>query len=490
MEQFVMAASNRSNHYAVILAGGSGTRFWPLSRETFPKQMLQIVGGDSLLRQAIRRLDGFVPTENIYIITTRDLAQDIRLHIEDLGGHGNKVKILAEPVGRNTAPAAGLAALVLDRISSESLMIVLPADHLIRDHDEFHRSLETGLIGAEAGYLATLGIRPRKPETAYGYINKGDPMKEIHDNLFRVKQFVEKPDRRTAEAYLRDGNYFWNCGIFILKVSKILSEIERHLPDLSRALKEIDPFFSGRVDAPWSDPPRVAEIYSSLKSISIDYGIMEKSRDVVMVPSHFEWSDLGSWTALDEVFEKDADGNVLRGNVIDLASRGSIVFGGERVVATIGLNETVVVDTPDATLVSAKDSVQKVREVVERLKRENREEYLLHRMVSRPWGSYTVLEKGAGYKIKRIMVKPGAKLSLQLHRRRSEHWVVISGTARVTREKEVFLIQCHQSTYIPVSAQHRLENPGPTPLQIIEIQNGEYLEEDDIERIEDDYNRT
>ncbi len=484
-----MALSQSSKLYAVILAGGSGTRFWPLSRETYPKQMLQIMGEDSLLRQTIKRLDGFVLPENIYIITTRDLAQDIHFHIEPLGRIANKIKIVPEPIGRNTAPAIGLAAVALKKTSPDSVMIVLPADHLIKDLEKFYEAIQTGLIGAEKGFLVTLGIKPHKPETAYGYMRKGNPLKEIDQNLFLVKQFVEKPDPKTAESYLKQGDYYWNCGIFIWKTSKILSEIEKHLPSLSLALKEIEPFFSGETKGPWAEASKVADIYSSVESISIDYGVMEKSDDVAMVPSDFQWSDLGNWTALDEIFEKDAAGNIVRGNAIDFGSQNSIIFGGERVVATIGLKEMIVVDTPDATLVSSKKGVQEVRRVVEKLRKENREEYALPRTVSRPWGSYTVLEKGPGYKIKRILIKPGSKLSLQVHRHRSEHWVVISGTAKVTKENDVYYIHPHESTYIPISTKHRLENPGLIPLQIIEIQNGEYLEEDDIERLDDDYNR-
>jgi mannose-1-phosphate guanylyltransferase / mannose-6-phosphate isomerase len=474
---------NQPDLYAVILAGGSGTRFWPLSRETFPKQMLQIVGEDSLIRQTIKRLEGFIPLENTYIITTKDLIQDIHFHIQDLNT-GNKIKMIQEPIGKNTAPAIGLAAILLNKISPDSVMIVLPSDHLIRDVETFHRDLRSALIGAQNRYLVTLGIRPHKPETGYGYLKKGEPLKDISDHLFWVRQFVEKPDHETAQVYLKEGNYFWNCGIFIWKASKILSEIEKHLPSLSHALNEIEPLLSGK-----GDLSKIVEIYSSLASISIDYGIMEKSDEVVMVPSNFEWSDLGSWTALDEIFEKDRNGNVLKGNAMDLGSQDSIILGGERLIATIGLKEMVVVDTPDATLVSSKDRVQDVKRVVEELKSKNREEYFLHRTVYRPWGSYTVLEKGAGYKIKRISLRPGAKLSLQIHRHRSEHWVVVSGTAKVMRENEVYFVHPHESTYIPISAKHRLENPGLIPLQMIEIQNGEYLEEDDIERLDDEYNR-
>jgi mannose-1-phosphate guanylyltransferase/mannose-6-phosphate isomerase len=484
-----MTFPDHPKRFAVILAGGSGTRFWPLSRETFPKQMLQIIGEDSLLHQTIKRLDGFIPPENIYIITTKDLTQDIRFHIQSLGNMANKIHVITEPVGRNTAPAIGLAAIILKKTAPDSVMVVLPADHLIKDLKEFHQALQIGLNGAEKEYLVTLGIKPKHPETGYGYL-KTDPAARVEmEGLLKVERFVEKPDLETAKTYFSHGGYFWNSGIFIWKTSKILSEIKKHLPSLVSSLNDMEPFLSEKTGGPGGDISKVAELYASLDSISIDYGVMEKSNDVMMVPSNFGWSDLGNWTALDEIFEKDRDGNILKGNAIDLGSRDSIIFGGERLVTTIGLNNMVLVDTPDALLVSSKEKVQDVKKIVERLKRESREESLLHRTVFRPWGGYTVLEKGPGYKIKRIFLKPGTKLSLQIHRHRSEHWVVISGTAKVTKDNNVYFVHPHESTYIPMSTKHRLENPGLIPLQIIEIQNGEYLEEDDIERLDDDYNR-
>jgi len=484
---------NQTDLYAVILAGGSGTRFWPLSRETCPKQMLQMIGEDSLLLQTIKRLDGFIPREKTYIITTKDLAQDIHFHLQDLGV-GDKIKIIQEPIGRNTAPAIGLAAIYLQRISPDSTMIAMPADHFIRNLEDFHKALKTALIGAESGYLVTLGIRPHRPETGYGYIKVDSTSATGSEGLFKVERFVEKPNLETAKTYLSHGNYFWNSGIFIWKTSKILLEIRNHLPSLYKDLMEIEALLlqsdhtNGRNDQ--DRQQRFYDYYSHLENMSIDYGVMEKSDKVMVVPSNFEWSDLGNWTALDEILEKDTDGNILKGNAVDFGSQNSIIVGGERLVATVGLKEMVVVDTPDATLVLSKERAQEVKKVVERLKRENRQEYSLHRTVLRPWGSYTVLEKGPGYKIKRIFIKPKAKLSLQTHRHRSEHWVVVSGTAKVMRGEDVYYVHPHESTYIPISVKHRLENPGLIPVQIIEIQNGEYTEEDDIERLDDEYSRT
>jgi mannose-1-phosphate guanylyltransferase/mannose-6-phosphate isomerase len=493
-----------SNVHAIILAGGSGTRFWPLSRETWPKQMLQIFGEDTLLHQTLRRINGLIPPENTWIVTTEDMSLSIRNHLMPLGELAGKINFITEPVGRNTAPAIGLAAVFLKQVSADSVMVVMPADHAIPGTEEFLNNARMAVKGAEKDYLVTFGIKPNHPETGYGYIKADQTAGVEVEGLAKVDDFVEKPGLETAETYLASGNYYWNSGIFVWKTSKILSEIEKYLPSLYKTLMEIEGEVLSKVGessklskANETLLPRdqviglnrLKDLYSRLDNISIDYGIMERSRDVLMVPATFQWSDLGNWTALDEVLEKDKAGNILRGNTIDIGSRDSIIFSGERVVATIGLKDMVVVDTPDATLVTPKEKVQEVRKVVEELKRAQREEHLLHKTVEKPWGSYTVLEKGPEYKIKRIVLKPQARLSLQLHKKRSEHWVVVEGTARVTREAETFLVHSNESTYIPVNAKHRVENPGQGFLRIIEIQNGEYLEEDDIERFEDDYGR-
>ncbi|MGQ9648013.1 MAG: mannose-1-phosphate guanylyltransferase/mannose-6-phosphate isomerase [Thermodesulfobacteriota bacterium] len=468
--------------HAVILAGGKGTRFWPLSREAWPKQMLNILGEDTLLRQTIKRLDGFHPELNIWIVTTEDLAQDIRFHLQPLGKEAERIRFIIEPMGRNTAPAIGLAAITLRTLYPDSIMIVMPSDHAIRDVREFQQRLRCAIEVAQKDYLVTFGIKPRKAETAYGYIQSSHPLRNFNEEVFRVKKFFEKPDLRTAESFIQQGNFYWNSGIFVWKASKILREIESHLPGLYEGLKKISSQEDSRRVA-------IAEIYASFDNISIDYGVLEKSQAVAVVPSDFGWSDLGSWTALDDVLKKDKDGNIFQGNSIDIGSKDSTVIAGERVVATIGLREMVVVDTPDATLVSSKEKVQEVRKVVEALKKGQRDEHLIHRTVERPWGRYTVLEKGERYKIKRIVLNPKAKLSLQIHHHRSEHWVVISGTARVTRGEEVFEVHPNESTFIPISVKHRLENPGIIPLQIIEVQNGDYVEEDDIERFDDEFGR-
>ena len=518
-----------TNVFAIILAGGSGTRFWPLSRETTPKQMLQIVGEDTLLRQTIKRINGFIPPENIWIVTTEDKAQSIRFHIEPLGPLAKGIQFIEEPVGRNTAPAIGLAAIYLNHISSESLMVVLPSDHAISDTENFLSDLKLAIQGAKEGYLVTFGIQPTQPETGYGYIRVDKSSKTESKGLLKVDRFFEKPDVETARRYLSDGGYFWNSGIFVFKTSRILSEIQTHLPSLYDSLKRIEvilfepdqpnkPDQPDRPSIPQSPPsvagqlrrtgaipacpapipteggagrrnPQFMMLYSDLESLSIDYGIMERSHHILMVPAAFKWSDLGSWAALDEIIEKDETGNIRKGNTIDIGSQNSTIFAGDRLIATIGLKDIVVVDTPDATLVTPKERVQEVRKIVEVLRQNNREEHLIHITVERPWGSYTVLEKGERYKIKRVVLKPKARLSLQLHRRRSEHWVVVAGVAKVTRGEETYFIHTNQSTYIPINTKHRLENPGDLLLQIIEVQNGDYLEENDIERFADDYGR-
>jgi mannose-1-phosphate guanylyltransferase/mannose-6-phosphate isomerase len=473
-----------NNIHAIILAGGSGVRFWPLSRETSPKQMLQIVGEDTLLRQTIKRISGFVPWENIWIVTTEDKSQAIRFHLDPLGPMAKAIQFISEPVGRNTAPAIGLAAIHLHHLFSESIMVVLPSDHAIPDTKKFLKDLKLAIRGAKEDHLITFGIKPIRPETGYGYIKVIKSSEKKPKGLLKVDRFFEKPDLKTAKRYLSHGGYFWNSGIFVFKTPKILSEIQTHLPSLYDSLKKIESLLF----AP-SEPNKLNKLYSHLDSVSIDYGIMERSHDILMVPATFKWSDLGSWAALDEIIERDKAGNVLKGNTIDVGSQNSTVFAGSRLVATIGLKNMVVVDTPDATLVTPKERVQEVRKVVEVLKQTNREEHLIHKTVERPWGSYTVLEKGDRYKIKRVVLKPKARLSLQLHRRRSEHWVVVSGTARVTREGRIYLVHTNESTYIPINTKHRLENPEDVPLQIIEVQNGDYVEEDDIERFSDDYGR-
>jgi mannose-1-phosphate guanylyltransferase/mannose-6-phosphate isomerase len=417
------------------------------------------------------------------IITTDNLAQDIRFHLKPLGNDANRIRFIIEPSARNTAPAIALAAMTLNKLPSDSVMVVMPSDHIIRDTETFQNKLQSAIGAAEQEYLVTFGIIPSRPETAYGYIKSGQPFRNSNDEIFHAEEFFEKPDLKTAESFLDQGNYYWNSGIFVWKTSKILKEIENHLPSLYRGLKKIDELNDLRNET-------FKDLYSSFENISIDHGVMEKSRDVLVIPSNFGWCDLGNWTALGDALDRDERGNILQGNLIDIGSENCTVIACDRVLATIGLKDMVVIDTTDATLVSSKEMVHEVRKVVETLKRNHREEHLIHRTVERPWGSYTVLEKGNRYRIKRVVLHPKARLSLQIHHHRSEHWVVVSGTARVTRGEEVFDIHPNESTFIPISVKHRLENPGLIPLQIIEVQNGDYVEEDDIERFDDEYGRT
>jgi len=472
--------------YAVILAGGSGTRFWPLSRELYPKQFLKINGPKTLLEQTIHRLGDLIPLDKTYVVANEKYVQDIK-GLFPASGRTMGPHILMEPMGRNTAPAIGLAALQLEQKDPDAVMAVFPADHLIKKTKTFAQVMKAASAMAEQGSLVTLGIKPTGPETGYGYIRAGSRLtfpNSRKTKVYLVDAFVEKPDRITAKRYLRSGRYFWNSGIFVWKAAVILKEIEQLLPELHKQLMEIKESLGTD-----REEMTLAQAYSQLDAVSIDYGVMEKARRVVMIEADIAWTDLGSWTAIGEVAKTDRKGNVLVGNVLDLDSRNSVVYGDKRLVATIGLDHMIVVDSPDATLVCTKDRAQDVKKVVEQLKKRGAQEQYVHRTVYRPWGSYTILEEDQGYKIKRLVVKPGARLSLQLHSHRSEHWVVVSGVARVTCGDRIYDVRANESTYIPMGTKHRIENPGNQPLQIIEVQNGSYLGEDDIVRFDDDYGR-
>jgi mannose-1-phosphate guanylyltransferase/mannose-6-phosphate isomerase len=467
------------------MAGGSGTRFWPLSREKMPKQLLKIGGEDTLIRETVGRMLPLIEIKDIFIVTNQSLAESINHQLSSKFGGSWDDNFILEPEAKNTAPALGLAALHLERIDPESVMVVLAADHFIRKSDDFLNLIRKAVEAARCDYLVTLGIKPSRPETGYGYIKSGEKCQEAGiDGVCRVEAFVEKPNLDTAKEYLKNGNYYWNSGIFIWKTRTLLAEIEKHQPSLHKGLCEIRESIGTDKEA-----DVIKEVFKKLDSISIDYAVMEKTDRAAVIPADIGWSDVGSWTALDDVSERDASGNVITGNVIDVGSRDSIVYAEKRLVATIGLRDAVVVDTPDATLVCSKDKAQDVKKVVDELKKRKAEEHLTHRTVYRPWGAYTILENGERYKIKRLEINPGAKLSHQLHYHRSEHWVVVAGTARVTNGDKEYDVHPNESTYIPMSTKHRLENRGKVPLQIIEVQNGEYLEEDDIVRFDDDYNR-
>jgi len=471
--------------YAVIMAGGSGTRFWPLSREKMPKQLLKIGSDDTLIQLTVDRVLPLIEKEHIFIVTNQGIASDIETQLTQRFGGSWDRNLILEPEAKNTAPALGLSAIHVDRIDPDGIMVVLSADHAIRNVKAFQECIRTAASAAQQNYLVTLGIKPNRPETGYGYIKAGEPCRESElSGVSHVERFVEKPDLRTAQEYLKSGQFYWNSGMFVWKVSAFLQEIERHMPSLHQGLMDVRKSIgSGR------EADTVRALFSGLDPISIDYGIMEKTDRAAIVPTDIGWSDVGSWTALEDVTDKDAFGNIISGNVIDIDSRDSVVYAEKRLVATIGLKDIIVVDTPDATLVCSRDRAQDVKKVVDELKIRKSEERLTHRTVHRPWGNYTILEEGERYKIKRIVVNSGAKLSYQSHHHRSEHWVVVSGTARVTNGDKVYDVHMNESTYIPISTKHRLENPGKVPLQIIEVQNGEYLGEDDIVRFDDDYNR-
>lgn len=479
--------SKQPNIYPVIMAGGSGTRFWPLSRHLFPKQLLRIMGEDTLIQQTMRRVVSAVPPERVIISTNPAQAESIRVQLREWKD-AIQDNFVLEPEGRNTAPAIALAALEILRRDPHAIMLVVPADHIVTGQRAFDAAVSIAAELAEQGHLVTFGIKPIRPETGYGYIKPDKKVTLTQRGTLRghpVSRFVEKPNATKAAQYLKAGDFYWNSGMFIWRASTILEEIRRHQPKLSRGIEEI-----GKMLQDGAPRRAIDEAYRALTPVSIDNGVMERSTKAAVVPVSFRWSDVGSWGSLDEVAPRDKAGNVVGGRVVDIGSQRSILYGDRRMVATIGLTDMVVVDTPDATLVCPKSRAQDVKQIVEILKRQGAPEHLEHVTVHRPWGSYTVLEEGPGYKVKRVTVNPGGRLSLQLHHQRSEHWVVIAGTARVTRGEEVFDLTVGQSTAIPVETRHRLENHAPDILHIIEVQNGPYLGEDDIVRFKDDYGRT
>lgn len=464
----------------VIVAGGSGSRLWPLSRQLNPKQFLPLADANqSMLQATILRLRGLEASTPLLICNEqhRFLAAE-QLRQLDM----EHASILLEPVGRNTAPAIALAALQASSEGADPILLILAADHLIQDVPAFHASIKAALPLAEDGKLVTFGIVADRPETGYGYIEKGAA---VGMGGFTVSRFVEKPDHATACDYLASGNFFWNSGMFMFRASRFLQELERFQPTILDVCRTAlqggaqDMHFT-RVDS---------DVFATCPDDSIDYAVMEKTEDAVMVPLDAGWSDIGSWSALWDVSDKDAQGNVLKGDVLTQDSRNSYVHADSRLVTLVGVEDLVVVETKDAIMVAHKNRVQDVKHIVEQIKSDKRHEHINHREVYRPWGMYDSIDNGHRYQVKRITVKPGAKLSVQMHHHRAEHWIVVSGTAKVTNGERTYLVCENESTYIPIGQIHALENPGVINLELIEVQSGSYLGEDDIVRFEDKYGR-
>jgi len=474
----------------VILSGGSGSRLWPLSRSMYPKQLLPLVTEKTMLQETALRLNDLsVDVLPPIIVCNEEHRFFVAEQMRELGI--KNPQIILEPVGRNTAPALTLAALATQEKSSDAVMLVMPADHVIDDIETFHKIVKQGILLALDKYLVTFGIEPNAPETGYGYIKTGT---QIKDSACLIERFVEKPDATKAQAYLDSGEFLWNSGLFMMTAVSWLHEIESLNKDIFTASTKA--YENAVVD---NDFYRIdKDAFEASPSDSIDYAVMEKAagsgattkHKAAVIPLNAGWSDVGVWSSLWDVGEKDAQGNVTKGDVALHDTENSLLYSSERYIAAVGLKDTIVVETSDAILVANKDSAQDVKKIVEALKKQNRDEYQNHRLVFRPWGSYECIDRGERYQAKRITVKPGAALSLQLHHHRAEHWIVVSGTAQVTRGDEVFLVTENESTYIPLGTKHRLENKGAIPLEMIEVQSGSYLGEDDIVRFEDIYGRS
>ncbi|WAJ38966.1 mannose-1-phosphate guanylyltransferase/mannose-6-phosphate isomerase [Pseudomonas sp. GOM7] len=467
----------------LILSGGSGSRLWPLSRKLYPKQFLPLTGSATMLQQTLQRLAPEGMHKPI-VVCNEEHRFIVNEQLAAIGCEAHS--ILLEPFGRNTAPAVAIAAMHLLASGRDELLLVLPADHVIEDRAVFHQALEVARKAAEQGEMVLFGVPAERAETGYGYIKTSPMGDELPDGVLPVERFVEKPDLATAQSFVAQGDYFWNSGMFLFRCSRYLEELQRHDPDiydtcqlaLSRSKSDLQ-FI--RIDP---------SSFACCPDNSIDYAVMEKTERACVVPLAAGWSDVGSWSALWDVRNKDANGNSLSGDVLVHDSHDCLAHSQSKLVTLVGLQDVVVVETKDAVMVAQKDRVQDVKQLVNAMTREGRSEALNHCQVYRPWGSYDSIDNGNRFQVKRIVVKPGAQLSLQKHHHRAEHWIVVSGTARVTCDDKTFLLWENQSTYIPIAAVHRLANPGKIPLEIIEVQSGGYLGEDDIERFEDVYGRS
>ena len=462
----------------VILSGGSGTRLWPLSRGHYPKQFLPLVSEHTMVQETVLRLDGLKGLKAPLAVCNEDHRFMMAEQLWEIGV--KPAAIILEPMGRNTAPAVAMAALTAT--SEDDVLLILPADHVISDLDIFHKAVEQAKALAEQGFLVTFGIVPTEPETGYGYI-KRDTLQ--HGSAYSVAAFVEKPDAETAKHYLKSGDFYWNSGMFAFKAGSFLTELEKFNPDMlvicRQALK------AAKVDMDFVRLDK--EIFSTCPADSIDYAVMEKTDKAVVIPMDAGWNDVGSWSALWDVTDKDPFGNAICGDVLTVDTRNSFIHAQSKLVAVIGVNDLVIVETDDAVMISSRDRVQEVKQIVDQLKVLGRSEANIHRKAYRPWGHYDLVDTGERHQTKRIVVKPGGKLSVQKHHHRAEHWVIVKGTALVTKGDEKLLITENESIYIPLGIVHCLENPGVIPLEIVEVQSGSYLGEDDIVRFDDQYGR-
>lgn len=459
----------------VIMAGGSGTRLWPLSRTLYPKQFLSLTGEYTMLQDTVARLRGLEHQSPVVICNEEHrfiVAEQLRQRRFDHGG------IILEPAGRNTAPAIALAALHATAQGDDPLLLVLAADHVIQNQANFIQAVQQAIPQATAGKLVTFGIVPHAPETGYGYIRQG---KAVSEDAFQVAAFVEKPDLATAETYLASKEYYWNSGMFMFRASRYLDELAAHRPDILNACQQAMQGVHHDLDFLRLNE----EAFCACPDESVDYAVMEKTRDAVVVPMDAQWSDVGSWSALWEVNSKDEAGNAIRGDVLTTQTRNSYIYAQHKLVSTVGVDDLVIVETKDAVLVANKNNVQDVKSIVSQLKAANRSEHLQHREAYRPWGSHDAISDGERYHVKKVTVKPGQRTSVQIHHHRAEHWIVVSGTAQVRTGEKTFLVTENESTYIPIGVPHSLANPGKIPLELIEVRTGAYLEEDDVIRIHD-----